>query len=67
MSEVNIMRRLVKEAHIPIVVLADICGCSHTCIANYINGKTLPNGTKSVAIKEGLEKYKELINDIILE
>lgn len=67
MLEVEILKRLIYEANVQINVLAQICQCSPSAIANYAKGSSLPTGTKQIAIKEGLKKYKELINEIIQE
>ena len=67
MDEVIMLKRLAAEAKVPIAVLAELCHCTGPCITNYTHDRSLPNGTKVIAIREGLKKYKELINDIILE
>lgn len=59
------LQRLVKEAKVPLVVLAELCDCSAASIKNYISGASLPNGSRIKAIEEGLKRYKETINRII--
>ena len=67
MNEITILQRLVFEAKVQINVLAQFCNCSPSAIANYIRGASVPSGTKLIGIKEGINKYKTLINSIIME
>ena len=67
MREVDILKQLVFEANVQINVLAKLCNCSPSAIANYIRGTNLPTGSKQLSIKEGIRKYKELIDQIIQE
>lgn len=67
MRELEVLRRLANEANVQINVLAKFCQCSPSAMANYIRGTNLPNGSRLIAIKEGLKKYKEMINQIIKE
>lgn len=45
MKEVEMLRAL-KECGISIALLAQECNCSRATIINYINGASLPTGTK---------------------
>lgn len=65
MHELEILRRLVYEANVQTNVLAKFCQCSPSAMANYIKGINLPSGSKLIAIKEGLKKYREMVNQII--
>jgi len=65
MDEIEMLRRLIDEANVQANVLAQLCNCAPSTIANYARGRALPNGSKRLAIQEGLKKYKELINNII--
>ena len=67
MKEVEELRRLVNEALVRQDLLARLCQCSPASIQNYIHGTSLPSGSRMIAIKEGLRKYKEMINQIIEE
>lgn len=67
MEEVIMLQRLFREAKVPISVLAQFCSCSANGMANYVKGQTLPNGARLVAIREGLQKYKELMQEILGE
>lgn len=67
MHEVEELKRLVSEAFVRQDVLARFCQCSPASIQNYIRGTSTPNGSRTIAIKEGLRKYKEMINQIIRE
>ncbi len=52
---------------VSLTTLAHFCNCSVSAIKNYVTGKRLPNGEKVVSIREGLKRYKKLINEIIQE
>ena len=67
MHELEILRRLVYEANVQTNVLAKFCQCSPSAMANYIKGINLPSGSRLIAIKQGLRKYKEMVNQIIGE
>lgn len=67
MVEIEMLRRLIQEANVQANVLAQLCHCSPSAIANYVRGTSLPTGAKLIGIKEGLRKYKEMINNIIKE
>ena len=67
MNEIQILKRLVSEANVQINVLSKFCDCSFSAISKYIHDESIPSEKKNLLIKEGLKKYKELINDIIKE
>ena len=67
MPEVEELQKLVDIAHVRKDVLAQFCNCTPTSIQNYVKGYSVPNGTKLMGIKDGLKKYRELINSIIVE
>ena len=67
MEEITTLRRLVEEAHISISALAQFCNCAIPTMHNYLKGTSLPNGARLVAIREGLQKYKELMQEILGE
>jgi len=67
MNEIEILKHLIYDAKVQLNVLAQFCNCSPSAIANYIRGASIPSGTKLIGIKEGVRKYKELINSIIME
>lgn len=67
MLEIEQLKRLINEANVQINVLAQLCHCAPTTIYNYARNISIPNGSKLLAIREGLRKYKELINEIIKE
>lgn len=67
MIEIEILRRLTEEMNISVSALARFCHCSPSAMANYVRGVSLPTGAKLIGIKEGLRKYKEMINQIIEE
>lgn len=66
MEDILKLRQLV-EFGIPMTVLARECHCTPTSIQNYITGKSLPNGTKLIGIKDGLKHFFESIEAIIRE
>ena len=66
MEEIVKLRRL-KEFGIPVSVLARECHCSLSAMNHYINGINLPNGAKTMAIKDGLEHIFNTIMAIIKE
>lgn len=65
MPEIEMLRRLIEEGGVPVNVLARLCQCSPTSIFNYIRKGAIPTGSKYIGIREGLIKYKELVNNII--
>ena len=64
-QELEILKRLVNEGHVQLNVLAEMCHCSVGSIFNYINGVSMPSGSKILNLREGLKQYKEMINNII--
>ena len=67
LEEVKQLRRLVDEANVQTNVLAQLCQCHPSSIYKYIRGVCMPTGAHLVTIREGLQKYKEMINEIIGE
>lgn len=67
MEEVEKLKRLVSEANIQVNVLAQLCNCSQSGMSKYIRGECVPGGLKLLAIRNGLKKYKEMIDEIIGE
>lgn len=67
MRELEILRRLVNEANVQTNVLAKLCNCSVSAMANYIKGINMPSGSRIIAIREGLKKYREMVDNIIRE
>ena len=67
MPELEILKKLIKEANVRKDVLARLCNCTPASIQNYIQGRSIPSGTKLLSIREGLKNYKALINSIIEE
>jgi hypothetical protein len=66
MEEILKLRRL-KEFGIPVSVLARECHCSLSAMNHYINEMNLPNGAKTMAIKDGLKHIFNTIMTIIKE
>lgn len=66
MDDILKLRQLV-EFGIPMTVLARECHCTPTSIQNYVIGRSLPNGTKALGIKDGLKHFTETINSIMRE
>lgn len=66
MDDILKLKQLL-DLGIPMTVLARECHCSPASIQNYIIGKTLPNGTKALGIKDGLKHFTETINSITKE
>ena len=52
---------------IPVLILARECHCSVTSIRNYLSGASLPNGSKTIAIKEGLNHIVQTLEAIMRE
>ena len=67
MERTQVLKRLYEDMGIRLETLAQYCNCSTTSIRNYILGLSLPNGTKSVLIDEGLQDYKKKISELIGE
>lgn len=69
MNEIDTLKYLLDPSGpaVPLNVLARLCHCTGVTIQNYIHGRSIPTGTKMMGIKEGLRKYKEMINNIIQE
>ena len=66
MKEVEMLRAL-KECGISIALLAQECNCSRATIINYINGASLPTGTKQILIRDGLKNFVNKLTEIIEE
>jgi len=66
MDDILKLRQLV-EFGIPMTVLARECHCTPTSIQNYVIGRSIPNGTKALGIKDGLKHFTEKINLITRE
>ena len=66
MKEVLKLRQLVDYG-IPISLLARECHCSQSAIYKYLNGDSLPSGSKIIGIKDGLEHIFNTIIAIIKE
>lgn len=66
MDEVMRLKK-IADYGIPINVLARECHCSATSIRNYLSGASLPNGSKTLAIKDGLEHILNTIEAIVRE
>lgn len=66
MDDILKLKQLL-DLGIPTTVLARECQCSPASIQNYIIGKSLPSGTKSLGIREGLRHFTEKINSITKE
>ena len=66
MDEVMRLKK-IADFGIPINVLARECHCSSTSIRNYLTGASLPNGSKVMAIKDGLNHLLNTIEAIVRE
>lgn len=66
MNEILKLKQLIDYG-IPILVLARECHCSVTSIRNYISGASIPNGSKQIAIKDGLNHILNTLAEIIKE
>lgn len=62
---IEIIRRLIEEAEIPLYIIAKKCKCTPTCIQNYLHGRSTPNKTKRSTIYQGLKQYRQIIDEII--
>lgn len=63
MNEVMKLKELA-DFGIPVLVLARECHCSVTSIRNYLSGASIPNGSKIIAIQDGINHIAEIINNI---
>ena len=63
MNEVMKLKELINFG-IPVLVLARECHCSVTSIRNYISGASIPNGSKTIAIQDGINHIAEIMNQI---
>ena len=65
--DVVLKLRQLTDYGIPILVLARECHCSATSIRNYLSGASLPNGSKVMAIQDGLAHILQTIEAIVKE
>ena len=65
--DVVLKLRRLTDYGIPVLVLARECHCSVTSIRNYLSGASLPNGSKVMAIQDGLNHILSTITQIIRE
>lgn len=66
MNEVLKLKKLADYG-IPVLILARECHCSVTSIRNYLSGASLPNGSKVIAIQDGLEHIIQTLEAIVRE
>ena len=66
MHEVEALKRL-HDFGFSVTMLARECHCSQAAIAKYLSGQSLPNGSKTLAIKDGLEHILNTIEAIVRE
>ena len=66
MNEVLKLKKLADYG-IPVLILARECHCSVTSIRNYLSGASLPNGSKVIAIQDGLEHIIQTLEAIVKE
>lgn len=66
MNEVMKLKKLI-DFGIPVLILARECHCSVTSIRNYISGASIPNGSKMMAIQDGLNHLLNTMTQIIKE
>lgn len=66
MNEVEKLRRL-NELGIPVHVLARECHCVPASIQNYMKERSIPSGSKQIAIKDGLNHLLNTITQIVEE
>lgn len=64
MDEVIKLKKLA-DFGIPILILARECHCSVTSIRNYLSGASIPNGSKMIAIQDGLNNLINTLTQII--
>lgn len=60
MNEVTRLKQFADYG-IPVLVLARECHCSVSSIRNYLSGASLPNGSKVIAIQDGLNHIVETL------
>lgn len=65
--DVVLKLRQLTDYGIPVLVLARECHCSVTSIRNYLSGASLPNGSKVMAIQDGMNHILSTITQIIRE
>jgi len=63
--DVVLKLRQLTDYGIPVLVLARECHCSITSIRNYLSGASLPNGSKVIAIQDGLNHILQTIETIV--
>ena len=66
MDEVLKLKRLI-DFGISIAMLARECHCAQSTIYKYINGESIPSGSKQMAIKDGLNHILNNVEAIIRE
>jgi len=66
MEEIMKIKKLF-DFGIPISVIARECHCSPVSIRNYLSGASLPNGSKQIAMKDGLNHLLDVMIKIIKE
>ena len=66
MDDVLKLKQLI-DFGIPITILARECHCSPASIQNYLIGKSVPSGTKQIAIKDGLNHILNTVVQIVME
>ena len=66
MHEVEALKRL-RDFGFSVPLLARECHCSPAAIVKYISGQGLPNGSKVMAIQDGLNHILSTITQIIRE
>ena len=66
MDDVLKLKQLI-DFGIPITILARECHCSPASIQNYLIVKSVPSGTKQIAIKDGLNHILNTVVQIVME
>lgn len=66
MEEVRKLKYLI-DFGIQISLLARECHCAQSTIYKYINGESLPSGSKQIALREGLNHLLKSIEAIVRE
>lgn len=66
MNEAEKLRHL-NDFGIPVHVLARECQCAPSSIQNYMKDRSVPNGSKQITIKDGLDRLLNTITQIIKE
>jgi len=64
MNEVIKLKQLI-DFGISITLLAQECHCAQSTIYKYINGESIPTGSKQMAIKDGLNHLLSSLEIII--